>query len=140
MHTQEDSLIMNQAAIDRGLFRSSFYRTYAEQVHTSKVSALSGTFEVLERPSREECISLRHGSYDKLELDGLVPPGTRVSGTDIIIGKTVPLQSFESSHASKRDSSRAMRPNESGFIDQAPLYSVHMLPLVSKVTEKRVTV
>ncbi len=112
---------MNQAAIDRGLFRSSFYRTYTEQVHASKVSELSTSREVFERPSREECIAMRHGSYDKLELDGLIPPGLRISGTDIIIGKTIPLQSHQRTHASKRDASRAMRPNESGFIDQAQL-------------------
>mmetsp|Transcript_35761 Transcript_35761/g.114494 ORF Transcript_35761/g.114494 Transcript_35761/m.114494 type:complete len:960 (+) Transcript_35761:23-2902(+) len=124
-YNQEDSLIMNQAAIDRGLFRSSFYRTYTEQVHRSNVSELKTPQESFECPSRENCIAMRHASYDKLDLDGLVPPGTRVSGADIIIGKTVPLRSPQSSSALKRDSSRTMRPNESGFIDQAYLQSLY---------------
>jgi len=109
---------MNRAAIDRGLFRSSFYRTYTEQVQTNKISELNASQEAFERPNVDECIAMRHGSYAKLELDGLVSPGTRVAGTDIIIGKTIPLRSLQSSQVSKRDSSRALRPNESGFIDQ----------------------
>ena len=31
-YNQEDSIIMNQAAIDRGLFRSAFYRSYKDQI------------------------------------------------------------------------------------------------------------
>ncbi len=30
-YNQEDSIIMNQSAIDRGFFRSIFYRTYHDQ-------------------------------------------------------------------------------------------------------------
>eukprot|EP00605_Chrysophyceae_sp_TOSAG23-4_P000632 GSChrysophyteH1.ASY1.ANO1.713.1 assembled CDS len=78
-YNQEDSLIMNASAIDRGLFRSSFYRTYSES-----------TAERFELPSRSSCIGMKHGSYEKINKDGLCNPGTRVSGDDVLIGKTTP--------------------------------------------------
>ncbi len=44
-YNQEDSLIMSQSSIDRGLFRSMFYRSYSEKIDTE-----SGSVETFERP------------------------------------------------------------------------------------------
>jgi DNA-directed RNA polymerase II subunit RPB2 len=122
-YNQEDSLIMNQAAIDRGLFRSTFYRTYCDhEQHRGLHEVFDETFE---RPTRDQCTAMRHGSYEKIDCDGLVSPGLRVSGADILIGKTTPTASFENNkdhcHYAKRDSSTAMRSNESGLVDQVML-------------------
>ncbi|KAH9178754.1 DNA-dependent RNA polymerase II second largest subunit [Lactarius sanguifluus] len=83
----EDSVIMNQSSIDRGLFRSIYYRSYMDLEKRSGVTPL----EEFEKPTRETTLRMKHGTYDKLEDDGLVAPGTGVAGEDIIIGKTAPL-------------------------------------------------
>jgi DNA-directed RNA polymerase II subunit RPB2 len=119
-YNQEDSLIMNQSSIDRGLFRSLYYRVYMDQ--EKKVGML--TTEVLEKPTRETTLRLKHGTYEKLEEDGLVAPGIRVSGEDIIIGKTVPIpedsQELGQRTAlhTKRDASTPLKSTENGIVDR----------------------
>ena len=109
-YNQEDSLILNQSAVDRGLFRSSFYRTYN-----------SSTKERFELPQRATCQGMKHGSYEKIGSDGMANPGTRVSGDDVLIGKTLPNTILgpdgTNSVLSRKDDSVCMRSNESGIID-----------------------
>merc|ERR1719181_2654917 len=86
-YNQEDSVIMNQSAIDRGFFRSIFYRSYKDE------EKKSGTLvqEEFGKPVREVTMAMRHGDYNKLDEDGIAAPGTRVSGEDVVIGKTTPI-------------------------------------------------
>ncbi|KAI3641373.1 hypothetical protein MIR68_000503 [Amoeboaphelidium protococcarum] len=122
-YNQEDSILMSQSAIDRGLFRSFFFRTYTEQV--KKVGALE--LEEIEKPNPRDTLIRRGNNYEKLDADGLVPPGTRVSGDDILVGKTVPIPvdseelGQRTARHVKRDSSATMRSTEYGVVDQVLL-------------------
>ena len=115
---QEDSIIMNQSAIDRGLFRSFFYRTYTDQENTTR----PGTHEEFCKPLRSEVIRMRNLNYSKLDNDGIIPTGTRVTGDDVLIGKVSPILDPERSTKGnpvylKKDSSTSMRRTEDGFVD-----------------------
>ncbi|RCI12917.1 hypothetical protein L249_0582 [Ophiocordyceps polyrhachis-furcata BCC 54312] len=118
-YNQEDSVIMNQSSIDRGLFRSLFFRSYSDQ---EKKVGLNYT-EVFEKPFHQSTLRMKHGTYDKLDDDGIVSPGVRVSGEDIIIGKTAPIDQesqdlgTRTSVHQRRDISTPLRSTENGIID-----------------------
>ncbi|KAL3445968.1 hypothetical protein BJX65DRAFT_280255 [Aspergillus insuetus] len=119
-YNQEDSVIMNQSSIDRGLFRSLFYRTYTD---SEKMVGLT-VVERFEKPMRSDTIGMRKGTYDKLDEDGIIAPGVRVSGEDIIIGKTAPLApdaeelGQRTKAHTKLDVSTPLRSTENGIVDQ----------------------
>jgi len=122
-YNQEDSVIMNQSSIDRGLFRSLYYRSYTDTEKTTGMEKV----ETIEKPNRDDTLRMKHGSsdrYAKLDIDGLIGPATNVNGEDIIIGKTAPLpeESEELGQRTqlhkKRDVSMPLKSTESGVIDQ----------------------
>lgn len=122
-YNQEDSMIMNQSSIDRGLFRSLFFRSYMDQERRNGISIV----EEFEKPMRSNTLGFKAGTYEKLDDDGLISPGVRVSGDDIIIGKTVPIPpdteelGQRTKYHTKRDASTPLRTTESGIVDQVLL-------------------
>lgn len=134
-YNQEDSKIMNQSSIDRGLFRSDYYRTYVEKEKTASASPNSADahdklIERFEVPTREHVLGMGTRDYSKLDADGIVSLGAYVNGGDVIVGKTtlLPLVKSDASSATdtgegtslqtRKDSSLALRPSEDGIVDR----------------------
>jgi DNA-directed RNA polymerase II subunit RPB2 len=142
-YNQEDSVMINRASLDRGLFRSEFYRTYKDE---EKKNQASGEEERFCRPDPLVTRQMKRACYDKLGPDGIVPENTYVTHDDVLIGKVAPirlrgadgaaqaginhasLQAMSSVAAAAavkaaggkcfRDSSKQLRTNETGYVDR----------------------
>lgn len=113
-YNQEDSIIMNQSSIDRGLYRTYFYRSYKDE------QKQNGNFakEQFEKPDKQSTVSMKFGDYSHLDKDGLVPPGVELKDEAIVIGKTVGMQTPSALGHTKKDTSTTIRHNEDGIVDK----------------------
>ena len=73
-YNQEDSVIINKGAIDRGLFRSTVYRSYVVEEHVTAVSNMKGK---ICKPEPE--LWGDNQNIDKIDLDGIIKPGEYVN-------------------------------------------------------------
>jgi DNA-directed RNA polymerase II subunit RPB2 len=79
---QEDSLYVNGDSAARGLFACFTVRTHTEDCQGG-TAADSQRFE---KPG-PHVFGRKTGSYDKLDGEGVVPPGTYIQGGDVVVGK-----------------------------------------------------
>ena len=119
-YNQEDSIMLNKSFLQRGGFRSIFYRTYKDE---EKKNQSSGEEERFNRPDPTTTRQMKNANYDKLGEDGFVPENHYVDNEDILIGKVVPLRIptgmvVPAGTKKYRDVSRTMRNNEIGWVDR----------------------
>lgn len=115
-YNQEDSIIFNKGAIDRGLFSATIYHT--EKDEDKKVH---GDEEVRCRPDPSKTKNMKFANYKKLNSNGLVPENTLVEHKDIIIGKVLPIKEHKNDYTKVikfQDQSRIYRTNEETYIDR----------------------
>lgn len=112
---QEDSVMINQDAVDRGLFVSTHYKTIKEQCSKNHST---GEEEIFMKPEIE---GTKPFNYKKVDKSGFVPVNTLVEGGDIVIGKMMPKKykgDIANGKMEMLDCSVPMKPNESGYIDR----------------------
>jgi len=119
-YNQEDSNMINRGALDRGRYRSIFYRTYKDE---ERKNQSSGEEEKFCNPDSIETKHMKNAHYEKLAEDGFVPKDQFVTPDDVLIGKVVPLRVATGSvlpagAKKQRDVSKMPRNNESGYVDK----------------------
>jgi DNA-directed RNA polymerase II subunit RPB2 len=112
--------MINRGFLQRGGFRSIFYRTYKDE---EKKNQSSGEEERFHKPDQDITRQMKNANYEKLGTDGFVPENQYVDNDDILIGKVVPLRIptgmvVPAGTKKYRDVSRTMRNNEIGWVDR----------------------
>jgi DNA-directed RNA polymerase II subunit RPB2 len=115
-YNQEDSIIFNKSAIDRGLFSATIFHT--EKDEDNKVF---GVEEVRCKPDKTKTKGIKFGNYDKLTSEGIVPENTFIKNKDIIIGKVMPIKDNKNDHSKIikfKDESHIYKSKEESYIDK----------------------
>lgn len=117
----QDAVVINKASIERGLARSTFFRTY----ETERRKYAGGQEDRIEKPD-ESVADRPMEAYRNLdEKDGIAVPETEVVGGDVLIGKTSPPRFFGAFEyrpvTRRRDTSVALRHGEKGIVDRVVL-------------------
>jgi DNA-directed RNA polymerase II subunit RPB2 len=112
-YNQEDSVLLNRAALQRGMFVSTMYKTFREQ---NMKNHANGEEEFFSRPHPTHSRGLKPCDYNKLAEDGFVPENTRVQDGDIIIGKCMPQK--VGAELLFRDSSVPFKGSDAAVIDR----------------------
>jgi DNA-directed RNA polymerase subunit B len=118
-YNMQDAIVINKGAVDRGLARSMFFKTYSDEERRYP-GGQKDTFKI--PPATTEGYLGEH-AYSKLSEDGVIEPETEVSEGDVLIGKVAPPRFLEESigtgglEEKMRDDSVALKPGEKGIVD-----------------------
>jgi DNA-directed RNA polymerase II subunit RPB2 len=114
-YNQEDSLVVNQSAIDRGLFRADSLKKFHSEIVKNPSTSQDDTFT---KPDPNKVTGLKQGNYSKLNDQGFAPEETIINNNDIIIGKVSPIQPTGNNNKVYKDSSEQFKSNVDGVIDR----------------------
>lgn len=122
-YNMQDSIVINKGSVDRGAFRSTYFRPYvAEELRYS-----GGLMDEIAIPDKEVKGYRSEKDYRFLEDDGVIYPEAVVEQVDVLIGKTSPprflgeLEEFSIVASARRESSLAVKQGEGGVVDMVVL-------------------
>jgi DNA-directed RNA polymerase II subunit RPB2 len=116
-YNQEDSILINKASLDRGLFVATIYHTEKDE----DKQKINGDEEIRCKPDKTKTKGMKFGNYDKVNHKGVVPENTLIENRDIIISKMIPIKENRNDHTKLikyEDQSRIYRTDEETYVDK----------------------
>lgn len=118
-YNMEDGVIINKASLDRGMFRSIFYRIYTGE----EKRYWGGQEDKIGMPDKDVRGYRNETEYARLGEDGILNAESPVHSDDVLVGRTSPLRFLSTNElmsgtANMRETSVALRHGECGIVDR----------------------
>jgi DNA-directed RNA polymerase II subunit RPB2 len=116
-YNQEDSLLINQGSIDRGMALVTVYHTEKDE----DKQKINGDEEIRCKPDASKTKGMKIGNYNKVNSKGVIPENSLVENRDIIIAKVTPIKENRNDHTKVikfEDQSKIFKTTEETYIDK----------------------
>jgi DNA-directed RNA polymerase beta subunit len=124
-HNQEDSMIMNEASLRRGMYQTMYYHSYdhVEEI----IDAGLETHTEITNPLKKEVKRKEGFNYELLDEDGIIRVNSIVTPDTILVGMLAPITSPTGTVSGYRDASVEPKRGQVGRVDAVYTYTV-MVP------------
>lgn len=113
----EDAILINRAAVDRGLFRTTYYTTYETREESERVSGGEVRMVFTNIEQKAGVVGIAPGyDYSKLDEHGIVKENTKIDDRTVLIGNV--MMSFANKGVYK-DHSKFTKKGQLGFVDKS---------------------
>jgi len=113
----EDAVVLNQASVDRGFGRSTYFRPYT----SVELNYAGGLKDEITVPEKDVSGYRTEESYRYLEDDGIAYTEAELDENEVVIGKVSPpkflSEAREISIQIKKENSESVRQEEKGIVD-----------------------
>ena len=111
----EDAILINKGAVDRGLFRTTYFNMYETYEQSDEVAG-STSNSVLSNINNETVYKKKSGyDYNQLDENGLVKVNTKMNDKVVVMGK---IRYGENEDGLKYDDSIVPKKGQLGFVDK----------------------
>ena len=117
-YNQEDSVLINKSALERGLFVSSYYKVYESEERIDRTKNLNTTFYSPENNEKNVELSKKY-NYGKLDKFGVIKENQYAYQDDILISQ------YNQSTEGTEDSSVAVKKDAGGFVDKVFMFNTN---------------
>ena len=86
-HNTEDAILINEGAVQRGLFRTTYYSMYEGREESSRVSGTTTDIHFCNIENQHNIVGIKPGlDYSTLDKNGLIKEGTQMTDKKAVIG------------------------------------------------------
>ena len=128
-HNQEDSMIINKAALKRGMFRTQYFHSYdiretlldpsvTPPIRTTIANPATNP-KYMETVKRKEDVS-----YEMLDSDGIIKLNSIVDDKTVLVGIVTPITDSDGVEKGWRDASELPKRGQHGRVDGIYRYSM----------------
>jgi DNA-directed RNA polymerase II subunit RPB2 len=135
-YNMEDSILVNEGALKRGMFNTTYYTTYESHEEINKTGDVIVESKFTNIESESNVVGTKPGyDYSRLDKYGLIREGTEVDDKTVLIGITT-----KAGNGNKVDGSKAPKKGQLGIVDKTFMSEGEEGERISKVRIREIRI